>query len=258
MCCRSAWATFPRSLPQHPRRRIHERPLPIKCRPQPTSLQELASRHAGERPAPRVVCRQLPGSPRCQPAQPLRSFARLFRPGSLRVDPRRRCASGGARPRCVAPAACLLVAAPSLGAQTIPDRHYRARRVTMPMQRPLSPFMFPTWYRFQITSALSILHRLTGIALAIGSILLAWWLVAVAAGGDIFAATHAFLASPIGLLLLLAWSAAFFYHLCSGVRHLAWDAGRGFELRSANRSGHAVLAATVVLTILAWLTVWLI
>src|SRR5258706_7725995 len=57
------------------------------------------------------------------------------------------------------------------------------------MERPLSPFMFPTWYRFQITSVLSILHRLTGIALAIGSILLAWWLVAVAAGGDVFAAT---------------------------------------------------------------------
>jgi len=126
------------------------------------------------------------------------------------------------------------------------------------MERPMSPFMFPAWYRFQIGSALSILHRLTGIALAIGSILLAWWLVVVAAGGDIFAATHAFLASPIGVLLLLAWSVAFFYHLCNGVRHLAWDAGRGFELRSANRSGYAVLAATVVLTILAWLTVWLI
>ena len=126
------------------------------------------------------------------------------------------------------------------------------------MERPLSPFMFPAWYRFQIGSALSILHRLTGIALAIGSILLAWWLVAVAAGGDIFAATHAFLASPIGVLLLLAWSVAFFYHLCNGVRHLAWDAGRGFELRNANRSSYAVLAATVVLTILAWLTVWLI
>jgi Succinate dehydrogenase/Fumarate reductase transmembrane subunit len=52
------------------------------------------------------------------------------------------------------------------------------------MERPLSPFMFPTWYRFQITSLLSILHRFTGIALAVGSILLAWWLVAVATGGD--------------------------------------------------------------------------
>jgi succinate dehydrogenase / fumarate reductase cytochrome b subunit len=126
------------------------------------------------------------------------------------------------------------------------------------MQRPLSPFMFPTWYHFQITSALSILHRLTGIALAIGSILLAWWIVAVAAGGQAFAATHAFLASPIGVLLLFLWSVAFFYHLCNGIRHLAWDAGYGFELRTAYASGYAVLAATAVLTVLAWLAVWLI
>ena len=116
------------------------------------------------------------------------------------------------------------------------------------MERPVSPFMFPTWYRFQITSALSILHRLTGIALAAGSILLAWWLVAVAAGGQVFTVTHAFIASPIGLLLLLLWSVAFFYHLCNGIRHLAWDAGYGFEIRTAYLSGYAVLAATVVLS----------
>ena len=111
------------------------------------------------------------------------------------------------------------------------------------MERPLSPFMFPVWYRFQITSALSILHRLTGIALAVGSILLAWWLVAVAAGGQLFAATHAFIASPIGIVLLFLWSVAFFYHLCSGIRHLVWDAGYGFEIRHAYRSGYAVLAS---------------
>jgi succinate dehydrogenase / fumarate reductase, cytochrome b subunit len=126
------------------------------------------------------------------------------------------------------------------------------------MERPLSPFMFPTWYRFQITSALSILHRLTGIALALGSILLAWWLIAVAAGGEVFAATHAFIASPIGVLLLFLWSVAFFYHLCNGIRHLAWDAGWGFELRTAHLTGYAVLAATGVLTVLAWLSIWLI
>jgi len=123
------------------------------------------------------------------------------------------------------------------------------------VQRPLSPFMFPTWYRFQITSALSILHRITGIGLALGSIVLAWWLIAVAAGGELFAATHAFIASPIGMLLLLLWSIAFFYHLCNGIRHLAWDAGHGFELRTAARSGYAVVAATVLLTVLAWLYV---
>ena len=120
------------------------------------------------------------------------------------------------------------------------------------MQRPLSPFMFPTWYRFQITSLLSILHRLTGIALAVGSILLTWWLVAVAAGGELFAATHAFISSSIGMVLLFLWSAAFFYHLCNGIRHLAWDAGYGFELRMAYRGGYAVVAVALLLTVLTW------
>lgn len=125
------------------------------------------------------------------------------------------------------------------------------------MERPLSPFMFPTWYRFQITSLLSILHRLAGIALAIGSILLTWWLVAVASGGKLFAATHAFIASPIGMLLLFLWSVAFFYHLSNGIRHLFWDAGYGFDIPDAYRSGYAVIAATAVLTALAWLYVLL-
>ena len=125
------------------------------------------------------------------------------------------------------------------------------------MERPLSPFMFPTWYRFQITSALSILHRLTGIALAVGSILLAWWLVAVAAGGELFIATHAFLASPIGIFLLFLWSAAFFYHLCNGIRHLVWDVGYGLEIRNAYRSGYGVIVGAALLTILSWLYVLL-
>ena len=125
------------------------------------------------------------------------------------------------------------------------------------MERPLSPFMLPVWYRFQVTSFLSILHRLTGIALAVGSILLTWWLVSVAAGGELFAVTHAFIASSIGMLLLFGWSIAFFYHLCNGIRHLAWDAGHGFELRQAYRSGYTVLVATALLTALTWLYVLL-
>jgi succinate dehydrogenase / fumarate reductase cytochrome b subunit len=123
------------------------------------------------------------------------------------------------------------------------------------MERPLSPFMFPIWYRFQLNSVSSILHRFTGVGLAVGSILLAWWLVAVAAGGKLFATTHAFIASPVGIVLLFLWSVAFFYHLCNGVRHLAWDAGYGFEIRQANRSSYAVLAATALLTVLAWIYV---
>lgn len=126
-----------------------------------------------------------------------------------------------------------------------------------PLNRPLSPFMFPVWYRFQITSALSILHQLAGVGLAVGSILLAFWLVSVAEGGKLFEATHAFLVSPIGVLLLFLWSVAFFYHLCNGIRHLAWDAGYGFEIRSAYRSGYAVLVMTTLLTVLTWLYVFL-
>jgi len=123
------------------------------------------------------------------------------------------------------------------------------------MGRPLSPFMFPMWYRFQVTSALSILHRLTGIALSVGLVLLAWWLIAVAAGGDIFRMTTALLTSPVGIAALFGWSAAFFYHLCSGVRHLAWDAGLGFDIRVAYRTGYAVLGTTVLLTAVSWLYV---
>jgi succinate dehydrogenase / fumarate reductase cytochrome b subunit len=127
----------------------------------------------------------------------------------------------------------------------------------MIMERPLSPFMFPTWYRFQLTSAMSILHRLTGVALAVGSVLLVWWLVSVAAGGALFATTHDLLVSPVGATLLFLWSVAFFYHLSNGIRHLVWDAGFGFALQMARRSGYGVLAATVVLTALTWLPLWL-
>src|SRR6266436_4329020 len=87
------------------------------------------------------------------------------------------------------------------------------------MERPLSPFMFPIWYRFQITSALSILHRLTGIGLAVGSVLLAWWLISVAAGGELFQATHRFLVSPIGLALRVFPIGGRDDKICCSIRH---------------------------------------
>ena len=123
------------------------------------------------------------------------------------------------------------------------------------MERPLSPFMFPVWYRFQIGSTLSILHRFTGVALAGGSILLTWWLIAVASGGKLYSSAHAFIASPVGMLLLFLWSAAFYYHFCSGIRHLVWDAGYGFEIHRATRNGHVVLVATALLTLITWIYV---
>jgi len=117
--------------------------------------------------------------------------------------------------------------------------------------RPLSPHL--QVYKPQLTSVLSILHRATGIALAVGTLLLVWWLVAAATGENAFADVQAFIGSWIGKLLLLGWSFAIFYHTCNGIRHLFWDAGRGYELETAYATGRIVVAAAIILTIGAWL-----
>jgi succinate dehydrogenase / fumarate reductase cytochrome b subunit len=116
--------------------------------------------------------------------------------------------------------------------------------------RPLSPHL--QVYRPQITSTLSILHRLTGIALAVGTLLLTYWLVAAASGPEAFATAQGLIGSFIGRLLLFGWSFALFYHLCNGIRHLFWDAGYGFEIETAQRSGLAAVAGAVVLTVICW------
>ena len=117
--------------------------------------------------------------------------------------------------------------------------------------RPLSPHL--QVYRFQWTMALSILHRITGVALAVGTLLLVWWLVAAASGPEAFATVQGFISSILGRLLLFGWTLALFYHLCNGIRHLFWDAGYGFELDVAYRSGLAVLGASVALTLISWI-----
>jgi succinate dehydrogenase / fumarate reductase cytochrome b subunit len=116
--------------------------------------------------------------------------------------------------------------------------------------RPLSPHI--SVYRWRITSTLSILHRATGLALSLTSILLAVWLLAAASGPSRYEAVTGFIASPVGLLILIAASYAFFFHLCNGIRHLFWDAGKGFEIEQARASGWTVVAASVVATIVLW------
>ncbi len=118
--------------------------------------------------------------------------------------------------------------------------------------RPLSPHL--QIYKPQISSVLSILHRLTGIALALGTLLLVWWLIAVATGPTAFADVQDFIGSIVGRLLLLGWTYALFYHLCNGIRHLVWDAGWGFELNVATASGWLVVVASIVLTVICWVT----
>ncbi|HUK09841.1 MAG TPA: succinate dehydrogenase, cytochrome b556 subunit [Stellaceae bacterium] len=120
----------------------------------------------------------------------------------------------------------------------------------MTVQRPLSPHL--QVYRPQLTTVLSITHRATGLALAVGTLVLVWWLVALAQGRDAFAAAQSFLDSWFGRLLLLGWSISLFFHLANGIRHLFWDAGFGFSLKETYASGWAVVTATAVLTVLAW------
>src|SRR3546814_930005 len=117
-------------------------------------------------------------------------------------------------------------------------------------ERPLSPHL--QVYRWQITMAMSILHRTTGIALVVGAFALAWWLLAVAAGGDAYAGAAACLASPLGMLVLFGFSLALVYHLLNGIRHLLWDIGWVFEIPEFYRSGYTVAILTVVLTALIW------
>lgn len=116
--------------------------------------------------------------------------------------------------------------------------------------RPLSPHL--SVYRWPITMVLSILHRATGIAMALGLVVFAIGLTRLAAGEAAFAGFTAAMATLPGQLLLLGWCFAFFYHLANGIRHLFWDAGYGFEKSQANASAWFVISAAVVLTAAYW------
>ena len=102
----------------------------------------------------------------------------------------------------------------------------------------------------------AILHRAAGLALSVGSLVLAWWLTAAAVGGDYYAWVADILGSPAGLVFLAGWSLAFFYHLGNGIRHLLWDAGFGFEIPAFYATGWTVVAFTVMATALTWWCAW--
>ena len=116
--------------------------------------------------------------------------------------------------------------------------------------RPLSPHL--SVFRWPITMALSILHRAAGVAMSVGLIAYAVWLMAAAGSPELYGWLQEFFSSILGQLMLIGWSFAFFLHLANGIRHLVWDTGRGFELETAAKTGHAVPIAAGALTILAW------
>jgi succinate dehydrogenase / fumarate reductase cytochrome b subunit len=117
--------------------------------------------------------------------------------------------------------------------------------------RPLSPHL--QVYRPQLTSILSVLHRGTGIVLAIGTILVTYWLSAIAGGVESFAQANAILGSWFGKLVLFGWTWALFYHLSNGIRHLLWDTGFGFDLPTTYLTGKIVVGSSFILTILLWI-----
>jgi succinate dehydrogenase / fumarate reductase cytochrome b subunit len=119
--------------------------------------------------------------------------------------------------------------------------------------RPLSPHL--SVYRWPITMTLSILHRVTGAGLSVGLLVLAIWLISAASGKNAFDQVNGLLQSGVGRLLLIGCSLAFFFHLCNGIRHLFWDAGRGFEKNQANASSWIVIITTIILTLAYWLVI---
>jgi len=117
-------------------------------------------------------------------------------------------------------------------------------------QRPLSPHL--QIYRKQVQMLTSITHRATGIALAVGGLLVVCGLLQLAAGEDSFNRFKGIIGSPVGMVLLFGWSWALFYHLCNGIRHLIQDAGLGYEIPQFVRSSWLSVAGSIVLTAATW------
>ena len=115
---------------------------------------------------------------------------------------------------------------------------------------PLSPHL--QIYRPQLTSAMSIMHRITGVALSVGTLIVLYWLVSAAQGMEAYERAQHCLASLPVQLLLAGWTFAFYYHLCNGIRHLLWDTGWGFALSTAYKTGYIAIGAALLMTVLTW------
>jgi succinate dehydrogenase / fumarate reductase cytochrome b subunit len=116
--------------------------------------------------------------------------------------------------------------------------------------RPLSPHL--SIYSPQFTTATSIAHRITGVLLSFGAVFLAAWLVALSSGADAYASFSGIVGAWYGQIIAFAFTAALYYHMCNGIRHLFWDSGYGFEIETAYASAKAAVAASLVLTLITW------
>jgi len=120
-------------------------------------------------------------------------------------------------------------------------------------ERPLSPHL--GIYRWQYSNFLSILNRATGVLLSLGLPLLVYGLVAIASGPRSYQNARDFFDHPLVTVLMIGWSASFFFHLLNGIRHLLWDMGYGLERATARASGWTVFIGALVLTLLCWIAI---
>lgn len=118
--------------------------------------------------------------------------------------------------------------------------------------RPLSPFMIGPYYKPQMTSMLSITHRLTGLGLSAGAMLLVAWLACLASGPECYAMIAPHLTAWYGKVALVTFNWALLYHFCNGIRHLVWDLGKGLDMPTAEKSGWAVIIGSILLTAAVW------
>jgi len=107
-------------------------------------------------------------------------------------------------------------------------------------------------WRWHLTMAASIFHRVSGMALYVGALIAMAWALALAAGPDAYAGFSALAGSIIGRIVLIGLTLAVFYHLCNGLRHLVWDAGYGFQPRTATNSAWLVIVVAILATVAFW------
>lgn len=119
-----------------------------------------------------------------------------------------------------------------------------------PLERPLSPHL-QVW-KWTLTMALSILHRISGVALSIGALILVWMLVAAATGAGAYDCFSRFITSGFGQLLLFGWTGALYFHICAGIRHLLMDSGYLLTIPQATKAGYVIFIVSIAMTLATW------
>ncbi len=126
----------------------------------------------------------------------------------------------------------------------------------MEKTRPLSPHL--SIYRWQISMILSILHRITGVGLGIGTLMISYWFISIASGPKSYSTAQWFFDSIFGKILIFGFTLSLVFHLLNGIRHLFWDIGLGFEISTSKKSGWTVVMLTFIFTLIIWLSAYII